>query len=196
MRKMTGTGLCLIALVALAGCSGSQQEAAEAVPEEVKRATAYIDPKSGSELNGTAIFINEGSQVALQVSIENAPEGVHACHIHEIGDCSADDGKSAGGHWNPMAHDHGKWEDGTFHLGDIGNVVVGADGKGTIMLTTDRWSMGGPGDNNVMGKSIIINVDQTLSFSQIDSLLPALMKNSHLWSEAPTRLSCRRVTLV
>ena len=58
-----------------------------------------------------------------------------------------------------MGHDHGKWDEEMFHLGDIGNIVVGADGKGTIAITTDRWSMGGTGENNVMGKSIIIHAD-------------------------------------
>ena len=140
------------------GLRASVEHAAVVIAtREVKRATGYINPKSGSEVYGSAIFITEGSQITLQVSIEGAPPGEHACHIHEIGDCSSDDGKSAGGHWNPTAMDHGKWGDEPFHLGDIGNILVGEDGKGALMLTTDRWATGGGGDNDVLGKAVIIH---------------------------------------
>ena len=58
------------------------------------------------------------------------------------GDCSAPDGTSAGGHWNPTNVPHGTWGEGEFHLGDIGNVTVSEDGTGRIELTTTfgRWA--------------------------------------------------------
>ena len=85
--------------------------------------------------------------------------GSHAVHIHEHGDCSAPDAMSAGGHWNPTSKAHGKWgqADGEFHLGDIGNIEVGADGKGIIEFVTDLWTIGGGGPNDVVGKSIIVH---------------------------------------
>jgi len=143
------------------GCGGHADGhgASAAAASDVKRATAYINPKSGSETFGSAIFINEGESITLQVSIESAPPGVHACHIHQVGDCSAEDGSSAGGHWNPGGHEHGKWGTEPYHLGDIGNIVVGEDGKGSISLTTDRWSMGGGAENDVMGKAIVVHAD-------------------------------------
>jgi Cu-Zn family superoxide dismutase len=148
----------LAVLAVLAGCAGSQKEAAQAAPAEtIRRATAVIEPRSGSEVAGSAIFIHEGRQVTLQISLEHAPAGEHAVHIHEFGDCSAADGSSAGGHWNPTQHAHGKWGEAPFHLGDIGNVVVGADGTGTLMLTTDRWSMGDGAVGDVLGKAVIIH---------------------------------------
>jgi Cu-Zn family superoxide dismutase len=45
-------------------------------------------------------------------------------------DCSAADGSSAGGHWNPK--EHGKWGVGEYHKGDIGNFTADASGNGTI----------------------------------------------------------------
>lgn len=33
--------------------------------------------------------------------------GKHGFHIHQYGDCSAADGTSAGGHFNPMDEKHG-----------------------------------------------------------------------------------------
>jgi Cu-Zn family superoxide dismutase len=45
-----------------------------------------------------------------------------------------------------------------FHIGDIGNLVVGADGTGTIERETNLWSIGGKGANkNVVGHAIIIH---------------------------------------
>lgn len=153
------TTVCLLTIACLAGCGGSESPEQDAAPaEEIKRATAWINPKSGSSVTGSAIFINEGTQVALQVSIEYAPPGTElACHLHEIGDCSAEDGTSAGGHWNPTGHDHGKWGSDPYHLGDVGNIKIGEDGKGSLSLSTDRWKMGGGSDNDVMGKAIIIH---------------------------------------
>jgi len=155
-------GIALFALLGLiaAGCGGSADDAAGSADTAttIRRGMAYIDPKNDSELMGTAIFINEPGQVALQIDIENAPPGKLAAHIHEVGDCSAPDGSSAGGHWNPTDQAHGKWEDGAFHLGDIGNIVVGVDGKGSLTLTTERWSMGTGEINDVMGKSIIVHI--------------------------------------
>ena len=83
--------------------------------------------------------------------------GVHAVHIHESGDCSSPDGKSAGGHWNPTDVPHGKWGEGEFHLGDIGNMTVGEDGTGKIELTTDQWEMGTGSIRDIVGKGIIVH---------------------------------------
>lgn len=156
--------VCPLILVALslAGCSGAGEQASESGTEEqslVRRATAHVQPTAGSEAFGTAIFIN-GPAVDLQIDIEDAPPGIHAIHIHETGDCSAEDGSSAGGHWNPEGHDHGQWGAEPFHLGDIGNLTVGEDGKGTLMLSTDKWSMGTGKDNDIMGKAIILHASE------------------------------------
>jgi Cu-Zn family superoxide dismutase len=118
---------------------------------------AYVNPRSESECFGSAIFINEGGKITVQVSIEGAPPGEHACHIHEVGDCSAQDASSAGAHWNPTGEDHGRWGHAPFHLGDIGNILVGPDGKGALLLTTDKWSMGTGEANDLVGKSVIVH---------------------------------------
>lgn len=124
-----------------------------------KTAGGLVEAKSGATLSGKAEFRQkDGSkEVIVKVDVEKAPPGEHAVHIHEKGDCSSPDGKSAGGHWNPGAEQHGQWGHDHFHLGDIGNMKVGEDGKGTITLTTDKWTIGGGGTNDVVGKSIIVH---------------------------------------
>lgn len=122
-------------------------------------ASATIEPASESGVTGMATFIQEDNQITLYVEIYNASPGLHGIHIHEFGDCSAPDGSSAGGHWNPTDVAHGKWGEGEFHLGDIGNINVGDDGTGSIELTTDLWEMGTGSDFDIIGRSIIIHAD-------------------------------------
>jgi Cu-Zn family superoxide dismutase len=126
-----------------------------ALPLQV--AVADIGPASGSELGGRATFTRTDGGVQLDLELENASPGVHAVHLHEFGDCSADDASSAGGHWNPTGEDHGKWGEPPFHLGDIGNVEVGDDGTGSLTMTTDLWSLGDGSDTDVVGKSVVVH---------------------------------------
>lgn len=128
-------------------------------PAEGKQATATILPKSGSTTTGTAIFTTSGNMVTLKVEVSGAPPGEHAVHIHEHPDCSSDDAESAGGHWNPTMKDHGKWGVDPFHLGDIGNMMVDADGTGTIELTTDLWTVGTGEMNDVVGHALMVHAN-------------------------------------
>ena len=161
MRQMLTAG-CVLLVAAAFGC-GSKESGEPAAGEpggrEVKKAIAWINPKSESELVGSAIFIKTGEQIDLQIKLEQAPPGEHAVHIHENGDCSSPDGKSAGGHWNPTGDDHGKWGASPFHLGDIGNVTVGEDGTGSLSMTSDRWVMGSGAENDILEKAVIVHAD-------------------------------------
>jgi Cu-Zn family superoxide dismutase len=123
-------------------------------------AKADIDAKSGSKLKGKATFTkNDKGEIVLRVEVSDATPGEHAVHIHDKGDCSSPDGKSAGDHWNPTHMEHGKWGamGDHHHLGDIGNLSVGPDGKGTITLETTKWTAGGGGVNDVIGHSIVVH---------------------------------------
>ena len=144
---------------ALTGCERVQQQAGVLTPPSEKQAIATIGQTNESGLTGMAVFTQSGDQITLTVEIQNASPGLHAVHIHANGDCSAPDGTSAGGHWNPTDVAHGKWGEGEFHLGDIGNITVGEDGTGSIELTTDLWEIGTGSDIDVVGKSIIVHAD-------------------------------------
>jgi len=153
-------------VLGLAGCGGEkttddEQEALElGAKSTVNEATARLEPKSGSEVTGSATFFLEGDKVTLHLNLQNLPPGLHAAHIHEIGDCSAEDGSSAGGHWNPLEMDHGKWNEAPFHLGDLGNVEAGEDGNGSLKLTTSMWTIASGALDDVVGKSIVVHAAQ------------------------------------
>lgn len=118
-----------------------------------------IEPRSNSNVEGEAVFTQENNEVTLTVNVSGLEEGMHAVHLHENADCSAEDGTSAGGHWNPTFEDHGEWGDANgYHKGDIGNFQADADGNGSITFTTDEWCMDCDDDTkNIIGKSVMIH---------------------------------------
>ncbi len=155
--------LCAAVSIVLTGCEYIDK----GIPTSPsKQAIAIINASSGSEVSGTATFTQTGQNVMLRIEVENVSPGEHGVHIHEYGDCSAPNGTSAGGHWNPTNVAHGKWGEGEFHLGDIGNIMVGEDGTGSIELATDLWEIGTGSDIDVVGKSIIVHADPDDFISQ------------------------------
>lgn len=127
--------------------------------DEIKKAKVTLQSVSDSKLTGNVVFTEEDGEVSMTAIISGLAEGTHAIHIHEKGDCSAADGSSAGGHWNPTGKDHGKWGDAKgFHKGDIGNFEVDENGNGTVNLTTDEWCIGcGDENKDISGKAVIVH---------------------------------------
>ena len=127
--------------------------------EEAKTVTFALESKSGSNVTGSVTFTEENGEVMMKANLTGLSEGEHAIHIHEKADCSSDDGKSAGGHWNPTGAPHGKWGDEAgYHKGDIGNFTANAEGVAEVTTTTNEWCLGCEDDTkNVMGKAIIVH---------------------------------------
>ena len=125
----------------------------------VKKINVSLDSKSGSTAKGTAVFKEEDGKVAMTAVFEGLQPGTHAIHIHENADCSAEDGTSAGGHWNPTKMPHGKWGDSEgYHRGDIGNFEADDNGNGTITMTTEEWCIScDDNTKNIAGKGLIVH---------------------------------------
>lgn len=156
MKRCAWTVSLAVAVIA-AGCGGEKHDESGTPAKKDAVAVANIGSHDGSSVKGTATFTAKDGKVWLKVEIDGAAPGPHACHVHDKGDCSSTDAKSAGGHWNPLGKKHGKWGEGEFHLGDIGNVTVGQDGKGVLEFSTDLWTVGTGGQNDVVGKSVIVH---------------------------------------
>lgn len=124
--------------------------------------TYTIQSKSGTATQGTAKFTQTGKTVELDMNVYKLnPNGIHAAHIHEFGDCSATDASSAGGHWNPTSHQHGKWGMGEHHAGDLGNLKADSKGVARLVMKTDKWCIGcSDPTKNIVGKSIIIHAKE------------------------------------
>jgi len=124
-----------------------------------KTVTVQLESKSESTATGTVKFTEKDGVVIMKAELSGLNPGTHAIHIHENADCSAPDGKSAGGHWNPTFENHGKWGDAEgYHKGDIGNFEADENGNGSISMQTDEWCIGcDDSKKNILGKGIIVH---------------------------------------
>ena len=114
--------------------------------------------KQDTVLNGRALFVAENEKVKLTIEV-TCPSMANrqvAVHLHEHGDCG-NSGEGAHGHWNPTKSQHGKWGGSSFHLGDIGNISLDAQGKGALTLETPLWSIGGDSTKNIVGRAVIVH---------------------------------------
>ena len=118
-----------------------------------------LESKKSTDVNGSVVFFEEENKVTMVAEIENLIPGEHAIHLHEKSDCSSNDGKSTGGHWNPTLTKHGKWGDESgFHRGDIGNFIADKNGIGKITFTTDLWCLDCEDKKkNILGKAVIVH---------------------------------------
>ena len=124
-----------------------------------KELSITLDPKNNSQATGTVVFSQDGNLVTMKADMKGLSEGIHAIHLHEKADCSSDDGKSTGGHWNPTFSKHGAWGDTDgYHRGDIGNFKVDSLGIGTVQFSTDQWCIGCDDSiKNIVGKAVIVH---------------------------------------
>jgi Cu-Zn family superoxide dismutase len=117
-----------------------------------------LEPKSGSNVSGTATFTERDGEVVLEAKLSGLTPGTHAIHIHEKSDCSSADAASAGGHWNPTFKKHGKFGVGEYHKGDIGNFTTDTQGEATILFKTNEWCIGcGDETKDILNKGLIVH---------------------------------------
>ncbi len=114
--------------------------------------------KSESSVSGMANFVEKNGTVTMVANLSGLTPGEHAIHIHEKADCSAADGSSAGGHWNPTFKKHGKWGAAEHHKGDIGNFTANEKGNATVKFSTNEWCIGcEDATKDILGKGLIVH---------------------------------------
>jgi Cu-Zn family superoxide dismutase len=84
--------------------------------------------------------------------------GSHGFHIHEKGDCSAPDGTSAGGHFNPLGKPHAHPTVADRHAGDLPMLEADASGNATLTATIDLVTIGS-GATDIVGRGVIVHKD-------------------------------------
>lgn len=123
-------------------------------------ATAVLKPTQGNNVAGTLQFMTMDGKVHVTGSLTGLSPGPHGFHIHEKGDCSAPDGSSAGGHFNPDHTDHGQVGAGVHHAGDSNNITADAQGNATVdNMLSDNVDIGGGNDHDILGKAVIVHAD-------------------------------------
>lgn len=132
--------------------------------EAITKAICVVTPTEGHDVKGTVTFTQTNDGVRVVADIEGLTEGEHGFHIHEWGDISSSDGTAAGGHFNPEGKDHAGPHDAERHAGDLGNLTADEDGKAHYNEVDDLITFSGK--NNILGRSIIIHVDDDDLVSQ------------------------------
>ena len=139
-----------LAVAALAGCAGHS-----AGPT----ATAQLEPTRGNTTAGTVSFVQSGDVVKVSGEIRGLKASAeHGFHVHEKGDCSSGDGMSTGGHFNPGGKAHGHHGHGDHHTGDLPSLKADANGVAKFSFES-RTIRVGSGDNNIVGKGLIVHRD-------------------------------------
>jgi Cu-Zn family superoxide dismutase len=73
----------------------------------------------------------------VNVHVEGLAPGRHGIHIHGVGACTPTF-TAAGGHYNPLADQHGLDNPEGPHAGDLPNLTVNPEGVGHLDAKTDR----------------------------------------------------------
>lgn len=120
-------------------------------------AKANIESRSLSQVRGLVWFTQTKDGVLVVAELEGLAPGPHGFHIHEFGDCSAQDGSSAGGHFNPTNKKHGSPDAPEHHAGDLGNIVADNNGYAYYQRLDKDLTLSGP--NSIIGRSIIVHKD-------------------------------------
>lgn len=178
MNKQTSIGSYFFGLVSLAilslvlvgvlvGCSVAAKDNAKTVATAtpVFYGLAQMHPTQGQKVTGKIWFSEAFGKVNVEAEVSGLePNTKHGFHIHEFGNCSAHDGSSAGGHYNPMGHQHGNYTDETHHAGDLGNLVTDKKGNAKMTFTVENLSVNGS-VNPILGRAVIIhkNPDDLIS---------------------------------
>jgi Cu-Zn family superoxide dismutase len=143
----------------LAAAAVALLSACQTVPDEPLRATAQLKPTKGSKTFGEATFEQTGKKVRVIVFAQGLkPDQEHGLHIHEVGDCSADDAMSAKGHFNPYGKPHASHAASERHAGDLPSLKANKQGRGKVDVELDVITLT-PGPASIIGRSIIIHAD-------------------------------------
>lgn len=107
-------------------------------------AAAKADIK-GKGITGTAEFTEHeqsgGVMVELALNVTGLTPGKHGVHLHAVGKCEPDF-TAAGGHFDPgPASNTDPDANHPFHMGDVPNILVGADGQGFMKIATTRVTL-------------------------------------------------------
>ena len=121
-------------------------------------AVAHLEAtQNGLKIDGVIHFEETPQGLKIEAEVHDAPDGWHGFHIHANGSCD-EQGKAAGGHFNPDQHPHGdvqKQGAENVHPGDLGNIEI-KDGRGNLEATVPHLTLR-EGKYAVLGKAVILH---------------------------------------
>jgi len=149
------TVLALGVVLTLTGCAQTQTDTAQT---DVTRAVAVLHPTQGNNVFGTVTFTKVQNGIRIVADVSGLTPGMHGFHIHQYGDCSAPDGTSAGGHYNPHGVPHAGPDDDPRHVGDLGNLNANQNGQAHYERVDNVIAFSG--GNNILGHGMIVHAGE------------------------------------
>lgn len=140
-RTATGGLLAAGAAVALTGAVALARTPAAGGQTQSGAMRAHAEIK-GEGITGRAELVERkngtGTVVDVTVTASGLKPGLHGVHLHAVGKCEPEF-TAAGGHFDPgPASNTDPDANHPFHMGDVPNIEVGSDGKGTLKAVTTR----------------------------------------------------------
>jgi Cu-Zn family superoxide dismutase len=144
-----------VMMFAFLGNAMGQMKHDEMSQSAISKAIAVLHPTKGNSVSGIVRFELVDKGVRVVADVTGLTPGKHGFHIHEYGDCSAGDGSSAGGHFNPTGIPHSMPSSDKRHVGDLGNIVADSTGTARLDYVDTMISFSGP--NSVIGRGVIVH---------------------------------------
>nr|Q07449.1 RecName: Full=Extracellular superoxide dismutase [Cu-Zn]; Short=EC-SOD; Flags: Precursor [Onchocerca volvulus]AAA17049.1 Cu-Zn extracellular superoxide dismutase [Onchocerca volvulus] len=121
-----------------------------------RRAVAVLRGDAG--VSGIIYFQqgSGGSITTISGSVSGLTPGLHGFHVHQYGD-QTNGCTSAGDHYNPFGKTHGGPNDRIKHIGDLGNIVAGANGVAEVYINSYDIKLRGP--LSVIGHSLVVHAN-------------------------------------
>src|SRR3954469_5982330 len=137
--KMPGRFLTLSIALAAIACSSAQR-----ARDAVAIAKAIMYNPAGAPIGTAVLTQDRNGTVSVDIASITLPAGEHGIHFHDVGKCDGTTTpafSSAGGHYNPMAREHGLQNPNGPHAGDNPNITIPASGIGTVSFSSNRVSL-------------------------------------------------------
>lgn len=122
----------IIMVLALAGCATVVPKTPAPTPA-ANDVVAQLRAADGADRGQATLRLSDG-RMRLTVDAAGLVPGVHGVHIHDVGKCDAPDFASAKAHWNPAMKMHGRDNPMGAHNGDLPNLMIGTDGRGSLSV--------------------------------------------------------------
>lgn len=121
---------CAAAALAACGPKAESLGKVTGAPPSLILSTHILSADGNSLAEAELLQMADG--VRLIVHAKGLPAGDYGLHLHAVGRCTAPDFTSAGPHFNPAGHQHGRDNPMGAHAGDLPNIHVDDKGVGDL----------------------------------------------------------------
>ncbi|KAL4658681.1 copper chaperone for superoxide dismutase isoform X1 [Arapaima gigas] len=118
--------------------------------QDLGAAVAILD--GAHSIKGVIRFLQISPEHCLiDGTVDGLEPGLHGLHVHELGDLTLGC-LSCGEHFNPFKKQHGAPEDLERHVGDLGNILAGPDGRASFRLEDSQLKVW-----DIIGRSLVVS---------------------------------------